>query len=87
LDLETTLWGYLPILLATIELILSVWISKERLKPINVILTLLIVILNGLAIYVLLQMVQGAWPTYLPYFGIGISTILFLIQYGLFKKK
>ncbi|MEB8330794.1 hypothetical protein OO009_15660 [Flavobacteriaceae bacterium KMM 6897] len=87
MDLETTLWGYLPILLATIEVILSLWILKETLKPINIILSLLIVILNGLAIYVILQMVQGAWPTYLPYFGIGISTILLLIQYGFFKKK
>jgi hypothetical protein len=34
-----------------------------------------------------LQILRGAWPSYLPHIGIGITTFLTLIQYRFSKTK
>jgi len=81
MDLEEIFWGYIPILIAIVEIIISlnIWRKKKNFR--NGILTFLIILINGFTLYILIQIFNGAWATYTPHIGIGISTILFLFQW------
>ena len=78
MDLNEITWGYIPILIAIIEILISLNIFRSKKSLKNIILTFLIIIINGASIYILIQMMNKAWPSYLPHVGIGFSTILFL---------
>jgi len=86
LDLETVFWGYIPIVIAIFGIFLSLVLSSKKVKFLNISITSLVLILNVISIYILWQIINGSWPSYTPHIGIGISTILLLIQYGLSKK-
>lgn len=86
LDLEEIVWGYIPILIATIEILLALNILRKRIDVKNLILTALISLINGFSIYILIQIFYNAWPTYTPHIGIGISTISFMILFRINKN-
>jgi len=87
MELETLLWFYFPILIAFIGTIFSVRITKKRPSFLNLAFSFLSIILNGFSIYILLQILRGAWPSYLPHLGIGTTTFLTLMQYRFSKTK
>jgi hypothetical protein len=80
MDLEEIVWGYIPIIIGLIEIIYS-GISLNKKRIISRLVTFLIILtLNILAIYILIQMIIGAWPTFLPHIIILISTLILIIQ-------
>jgi len=87
MDLETVIYGYIPILIALFEIIVSIYLTKTRKKMFGFIVSFLILVLNSLSIYILVKILLDAWPSYTPYILILLSTILLIIQYLIFKKK
>jgi uncharacterized membrane protein YczE len=85
MDLEYLVWGIIPLIIAVCEIIYSVYLTYKKQKLNGFISTLLIIILNGLAIYILAQILLDAYPTYTPHLFILISTIILIIQY--YKRK
>ena len=81
MDFEEIIWGYVPILVSLIEIFISIKLSAKRQTSVQWILTILICALNIFAVYILIRMLNNAWPTYTPHFGILISTILLIVQY------
>lgn len=85
MDLEAILWGFLPIIISLIEILVSIRLSIIKRTFGQWAFTIVISGLNILSIYILVVILLGAWPTYTPHIGILISTVLLLIQY-LIKK-
>ena len=81
MDLEAILWGYLPIIIALIEILISVKLSIRKRTSSQWVFTVVISGLNILSIYFLVVILFGAWPTYLPHIGILISAVLLSSQY------
>ena len=87
MDIEAIFWIYLPRIIAVIELILSFRITILQKSFFNFIASFLILILNGLSIYILVIILNGAWPTFIPHLAIGFSTILTITQIIIQKRK
>ena len=81
LDFEEIVWGYIPLLIGLIVVLLSLNILRKKIDIKNVILTALISLINVFSVYILIQILNNVWPTYSPHIGIGISTILLMIQF------
>ncbi len=75
MNLEAILWGYLPITIALIEIYFSIKLSIKKGTFLQWAFTVLICGLNILAIYILVRILLGAWPTYTPHIAILISTV------------
>jgi hypothetical protein len=87
MDLETVIYGYIPILIGLFEIFISIYLTKNRKKIFDFIVSFLILIFNSLAIYILVKILMDSWPSYTPHILILLSTILLIIQYLIFKKK
>jgi CHASE2 domain-containing sensor protein len=87
LDLETILYGYIPITIGLLEIIVSVYLTLKFRKTFNFIFFFLISVSNVLAIYILIQILNGAWPSYLPHFLVLFSTIILITQIIFNKRK
>jgi len=87
MDLEIIVYVYIPIIIAVFEIIVSVYLTKIRKRAFGFIVSFLIVVFNSLSIYILVQILMDAWPSYTPHILILLSTILLIIQYLIFKKK
>ena len=85
MDLEEILYGYLPIVIAIMVIILSIKLLFSKPVPVNSLLGFFVLGLNAFAIYLLVLMLAGSWPSYLPHIAIGIGILLFLVQRSLFK--
>ena len=80
-------WIYLPIVIATIEVIWSLKLTIKRNSYFDSIASLLILILNGFSVYILIAILNGGWPTYTPHLAIMISSLLFLTQIITRKRR
>ena len=81
MDLKLLVWGYLPMIIAFIEIIWSLELLLKSSLFLNVLLSISITLLNTFSLYVLyLVFFIEAWPTFVPHILIGISTILIIIQ-------
>ena len=87
MDLETVVFGYIPIVFAIFEIIVSIKLTKNRKKTFGFIISFLILVLNSSAIYELVEILLDAWPSYTPHLLILLSTVLLMIQYLIFKRK
>ena len=87
MDIEAIFWIYMPVIIAVIEMIWSLKLTIRQNSYFNSIASFLILFLNGLSIYILILILNGAWPTYTPHLAIGISTILTVTQIVRRKKK
>lgn len=87
MDLEAVIYGYIPILIGILEIISSSCLTSKKRKIFNFIFSIIISASNTLAIYILIQILIGAYPNYTPHIFIGISTILLVIQYFINRKK
>lgn len=87
MELEAIIWIYLPMIIATLEVIWSLKLTIKKNSYFDSIASFLILFLNGLSIYILILILNGAWPTYTPHIAIGISTILTVIQIIRRKRK
>lgn len=80
IEIEAIIWIYLPIIIAVTELILSLRITIHKNSYFDSIASFLVLVMNGLSIYILIAILEGGWPTYTPHLAIFISTILTVIQ-------
>ena len=81
MDLKLLLFGYIPMIIAFAEIIWSLKLLLKNPLFLNVLLSLSITLMNTLSLYVLyLIFFTEAWPTFIPYILIGISTIFIIIQ-------
>ncbi|MEX0996060.1 MAG: hypothetical protein WDZ45_03310 [Flavobacteriaceae bacterium] len=87
MDIESIIWFYLPIVIATIEVVWSLLLAFKKFSFFDSIVSFLILLLNGSSIYVLIIILMGSWPTYIPHIAIFIATILFVIQILRGKRK
>ena len=87
MDLEAVIYGYVPILIGILEIICSIYLTSKKQKILNFIISIIIIASNTLSIYILIQILIGAYPSYTPHVLIGISTILIIIQYLTSRKK
>jgi hypothetical protein len=87
MDFEAVIWLYLPIVFATIEFFWSLKLTIQKISYFDSITSFLILILNGLSVYILIGILNGGWPTFTPHFAILISTILIVIQIIRRKRK
>ncbi|MFA7615223.1 MAG: hypothetical protein WCY16_01410 [Weeksellaceae bacterium] len=84
-DLKAVLYGFLPLIIAIIEIIWSFKITIKSPGFLNLFLSLLILLLNGFSICIIVLMLKGGWPTYTTHIAILIASIFILIQ--VLKKK
>ncbi|AFL79606.1 hypothetical protein Aeqsu_0074 [Aequorivita sublithincola DSM 14238] len=87
MEFGAIIWIYLPIVIATIEVI---WSLKQTIKKnsyFDSLASLFILTLNGFSVYMLIEISNGGWPTYTPYLIILLSTFLFLIQIRRHKRR
>lgn len=87
MDLEIVVWGYIPILIALLVIGGSFYLTAKRRNLFGFVTTFLILGLNGLAIYILAQIITGAYPTYTPHLFILVSLILLVVQKFVKKKS
>lgn len=87
MDLELIIYGIFPILIAILDIFISLYLTKKRKNLFGFIISFLILVFNSLSIYILVYIILGAWPNYTPHILILVSTILLIIQYIVFKKK
>ena len=87
MELEAIIWIHLPMTIAVFEVILTFMLTIDKNSRFNSIASLLILILNGLSIYILVAILNGDWPTYTPHLAIATSTVLTLIQIVRHKRN
>ena len=87
MDLGATIWIYIPILIGLFEIIWSIYLTSKKKKTSNYIFSSIILISNILAIVILIEILIGSWPSYIPHILITISTILIIIQYLISMRK
>ncbi|SFN52574.1 hypothetical protein SAMN04487989_1011005 [Bizionia echini] len=87
MNLETFIYGYIPILIGLLGILVSIGFTRKNLNILNFISSIVISISNSLAIYMLISILAGAYPTFMPHALILISTILVLIQYLIKRRK
>jgi len=87
MDLEAVIYGYIPIVIAVLEIIATFYLTKNKKNLFGFIVSILILVANSLSIYILVQILLDAWPSYTPHILILLSTILLIIQYLKFKKN
>ena len=80
MDIEVVIWGYTPIVIALGEVIISLIITIRKVSYYDIIATIIILVLNYLSIYILISMLMGSWPTYLPHLLISAATLLTVVQ-------
>ena len=85
MDTDELIWGYLPMVIAIIEIVWSLKLTIQKKSTYALITSFLILALNGLAVYILIAILNGGWPTYTPHLAILISTLLIVIQ--IIKQK
>lgn len=87
MDLEIVVYGYIPIVIAIFEILASLYLTKNRKRAFGFIVSFLIVVFNSLAIYILVEILLNAWPSYTPHLLILLSTVLLIAQYLIYKKN
>jgi hypothetical protein len=85
--MEKIIWIYLPMLIALIEIFFSLRIGRKKSSIFPWIFTLMIIGLNLSAVYMLIKILNNAWPSYLPHVGIVLSGVLLLIQSASGKRN
>ena len=86
MDLENILYGYIPLLIALAVIVIAIRMLISKPTPLNIGIGFFVLVLNSFGIYLLILMLRGAWPSYLPHLAIGMGILLFLIQKGIVKK-
>ncbi len=86
MDLEDVLYGYIPLMIALVIIVFEIRSLLSNPTPINSGIGFFVLGFNAFGIYLLVLMLRGAWPSYLPHIAIGLGLLLFFIQRGLNKR-
>ncbi|AEL26986.1 hypothetical protein [Cyclobacterium marinum] len=87
MEFESLIWGYLPILIALTVGILSVRLILKKQLLLSVFLFLIILGSKSLAAYILVSILVGAWPSFMPHIIISFSILLLLVQKYLHSRS
>ncbi|WP_445383071.1 hypothetical protein [Robiginitalea sp. IMCC43444] len=85
MDLEEIIWGYFPLLIALIEVVVTIKFLLAKPVPANALLGFLIISLNTFSIYLLIRMLIDGNPSYTPHIALSIATVLLFIQRRIVK--
>ena len=81
MSIEALIWGILPSIVAFACVILSAVIAIRARRPLQSLLSVAAVTLDGLALWLLFAIfVLGSWPTFIPHILIGVSVLVLLLQ-------
>lgn len=89
MDGELLLFGFIHLSLSVLVLTLSIRIALKKVTRhlrINIILMIVIVLLNALSITFFVQILLGAYPSYIAHLVLSMSLPLLLWQYLNFRK-
>lgn len=81
MDTEEILWVYLPLLIALIETGFTIKLMLAKPLPLNSLLGFLVISLNTFSLFLLIRLLGGAAPSYLPHLAILLASILLLVQW------
>lgn len=87
MDLISILWIYIPISIASFGILLSLSFTISDKSYFNGIASFTVLILNGISMYILIEILIGSWPTFLPHIAILVSSILIVIQFLLSRNR
>ena len=87
MDFELLFYGLLPITIGIFEIIYSSYLTSKNKNIFGFIATILITIFNIMAVYMLMKILDEAWPSFLPHFLILISSVIFIIQIIINKRN
>jgi hypothetical protein len=88
LNTEFYLWFFLPTLIGLFVVIKSTQISLRRKSVTAWVLTIIILLLTALSETILYQIFfQGSWASYVPHVMIGLSLVLFGLQFVFARQK
>ena len=77
----------MPLIIAILEIFLSGKSIRKEKSIFGIILFVVILLMNLFAGYILIAILMGGWPTYVPHIMIGISAILLILQIGLTSRR
>ena len=84
---EEFIWIYMPLIIAILEIFLSGKSIRKKRSIFGIISFVFILLMNLFAGYILIAILMGGWPTYVPHIMVGISSILLIIQIGLTSRS
>ena len=80
MDITVILFGWFPIALCLVLMIWSIHLTRVKVKPWKVILTFFVLIALVFSVFILIAMINGAWPTYIPYIIMIFVAVILTIQ-------
>lgn len=87
MDGELVLWVLLPLMAAVVQAALSVYSLCRDFRAVQILLGLPAVLLDAAAAWVLVEMLAGAWPTFLPHLALVLVIPLIAAQIVLMRAR
>lgn len=81
MDIETLMWGIVPAVVGCMAIVASIMALIRHFSISQLLMAILVFVLAGGSLFMLKQMFfDGAWPTYVPHYAIGLAAPLALGQ-------
>lgn len=87
MDFEELLYGIFPISIAVACVFWVIQITKTKMTYLTISLAFLNLLILGISTLTLINILNGAYPTFAPHIGIGISIAILSIQQLTSNKK
>ena len=80
MEIEYILWGFLPLVASIALMVWSIQLTRKKIRIWKVVLSVIIFLALMFAALVLIQMMLGAWPTFIPHIVIGVVISILTVQ-------
>ena len=80
MEIETIIWGILPLALCFALALWSLQLSRKRIRIWKIILSVLVLLALTFSGLILINMIRGAWPTFIPHMVIGAVFVILSVQ-------
>ncbi|MEM0965196.1 MAG: hypothetical protein AAGJ81_03465 [Verrucomicrobiota bacterium] len=80
MEIETIIWGVLPLAFCFALALWSIQLSRKRTRVWKIILSVLVLLSLTFSGLILFNMIREAWPTFIPHIVIGAVFVVLLIQ-------
>ncbi len=80
------LWIYLPLVIGVSTIFISIKLTLAKRNYFNIFTSIILVAVNSLSIIVLVRILLGAYPTYLPHLTIIFGALLLAVQFSKHKQ-
>ena len=78
---------FAPLVVGLILFVLATWCIARSFRPVQLLLGLPVVAMSLWSIWVTKNILNGAWPTFLPHVAVAAAVPLALIQVGLVRRR